>query len=163
MITAAELAGYFAAHAIWCVSDGSVLIPILALQGYDGDDRRMVRLAADDLPAAVNAGREQLADNPMDADDAALLYDGYVNTADGKLDAIILELRAYFSPGSQASLAVPYTPAATGSFRVHRPKLLQWEECDDFDQAAFLQSFFDGVGKHEQGAKIWNDALDESK
>lgn len=72
-------------------------------------------------------------------------------------------MRAYFSPDSEAVMAVPYTPKQSGKFRVHKPKLLGWKNCDDFDMNAALQSFFEGVDGHEKGAKIWNDCLDESK
>jgi hypothetical protein len=40
---------------------------------------------------------------------------------------------------------------------------LQWEGCEDFDINAAFESFFHGVSAHEQGAKVWDAALDESK
>ena len=43
MITASELAGMFAAHAIWCVSDGDTLIPMLVYTD-ENDERQMERL-----------------------------------------------------------------------------------------------------------------------
>lgn len=161
MITAFRLAGFFAAHAIWCVSDGSTLIPIFAFTNQDGE-RQMERLAFDDLPAAVDAGRGRLASNPMDADDAVFLYDARIPLDNRKLDAIVIEIRAYFSPDSQAIVAIPYTPGAGGKFRVHKPKLLDWKNCEDFDLQAAFGSFFEGVAEHEKGAQIWNAALDES-
>ena len=106
MITASELAGFFAAHAIWSVSDGATLIPMLAYT-----------------------------------------------------------VRAYFAPTSTVILAVPYTPKGDESprFRVHKPKLLEWSHCEDFDQRRALDAFFRGVDAHEQGAAVWNAALDQSK
>jgi hypothetical protein len=162
MITASKLAGFFAAHAVWSVSDGETLIPMLAYTG-ENDDRRMERLVGDDLQASVAYGREKLASNDMDANDAVLLYDATISAADERLDAVIIELRTYFSPLSEAVIAVPYTPRNSGEFRVHKPKLLAWEECEDFDMNAALGSFFEGIGEHENGARIWNDCLDESK
>ena len=165
MITASKLAGFFAAHAIWCVSDadGEPLIPMLAFTTPDGK-RQMARLVVeDDLETSVACGKEKLAANDMNADDAALLYDGRIPLGKEKVDAIIIEMRAYFSPDSEAILAVPYTPASSGQFKVHKPKLLAWEKCDDFDMNAAFQAFFEGVDSHEQGAKIWNECLDESK
>jgi hypothetical protein len=163
MITASKLGGFFAAHAIWCVSDGETLIPMLAYTTAD-DERKMERLVVnDDLGASVEFGKEKLEANGMDANDAVLLYDGRIPVGREKLDAIIVEMRAYFSPGSEAIMAVPYTPKSSGRFRVHKPKLLGWKNCDDFDMNAALQAFFDGVSEHEKGAKVWNDCLDESK
>lgn len=132
--------------------------------GYtDQDDKRILnRLAGPELGAAVAHGKKQLAANPMDANDAVLLYDGRITLGEAKVDAIIVEIRAYFSPQSEAILAIPYTPKASGVFRVHKPKLLAWKDCEDFDMNQALQAFFDGVSSHEQGNKVWTAALDES-
>lgn len=161
MIAASHLAGFLGAHAIWCVSDGATLVPML---GYtDQDDKRILnRLVGPELSAAVAQGQEQLASNPMDANDAALLYDGRITLGEVKVDAIIIEIRAYFSPQSEAMLAIPYTPKTSGAFRVHKPKLLAWKNCEDFDMNQALQAFFDGVTSHEEGNKVWTAALDES-
>jgi hypothetical protein len=163
MITATKLSGFFAAHAIWCVSDGNTLTPMLAYITAD-DERKMERLVvADDLAASVAYGKKKLNSNEMDANDAALLYDGRITLGNEKIDAIIIEMRAYLSPDSEAIMAVPYTPKATGKFLVHKPKLVAWKNCDDFDMNAALQSFFEGVDGHEKGSKVWNECLDESK
>lgn len=163
MITSFKLAGFFAAHAVWCVSDGETLTPILAFI-TDSDERKMERLVInDDLGASVSFGKQKLESNEMDANDAVLLYDGLITLEEGKVDAIIIQIRAYFSPHSKATLAVPYTPQSSGGFRVHKPKLLEWENCEDFDLSAALETFFEGVADHEKGAQIWNDNLDESK
>jgi hypothetical protein len=162
MITASELAGFFAAHAIWCVSDSETLTPMLAYTTQDGQ-RQMIRLAGEELGRCVEMGKQKLEANDMDADDAVLLFDGRITVGGEMLDAIIIEIRAYFSPQSKAVIAVPYTPKSSGRFRVHRPKLIGWEECDDFDQKLALQRFFHGVDQHEKGAAVWNASLDESK
>jgi hypothetical protein len=163
MITAFKLGGFFAAHAIWCVSDSEILVPMLACTTAD-DTRKMERLVVNnDLDASVAFGREKLESNEMDATDAVLLYDGRIPIDSEKIDAIIIEMRAYFSPSSEATMAVPYTPQSSGRFRVHKPKLLGWKNCGDFDMNAAIQSFFEGVAGHEEGAKVWNDCLDESK
>jgi hypothetical protein len=163
MITASKLGGFFAAHAIWCVSDGETLTPMLACTAENGE-RRMERLVInEDLQSSVAYGKQKLESNEMDAIDAVLLYDGRIPIGKEKVDAIIVEMRAYFSPNSEAVMAVPYTPKQSGKFRVHKPKLLGSKNCDDFDMNAALQSFFEGVDSHQIGVKIWNDCLDESK
>ena len=162
MIPAFRLAGFFAAHAIWCVSDGETLTPMLARVGEDGT-RSMDRLVMNDLAAAVASGRRGLDLNDADANDAALVYDGRIPLGTDKIDAIIIEIRAYFSPQSEAVIAVPYAPKSSGRFRVHKPKLLQWKNCDDFDMKVVLGSFFEGVAEHEKGSSLWNASLDESK
>src|SRR5262249_17233368 len=127
MMTASELGGFFAAHAIWSVSDGAMLIPMLAFT-TEGGQRSMHRLVGD-TAGMGGQGRKQLDDNSMNAEDAALLYDGYLTIDGEKVDTIFVEMRAYFMPGARMILGVPYTPKSSGTFRVHKPKLLEWTEC----------------------------------
>jgi hypothetical protein len=162
MITASHLAGFFAAHAIWCVSDNEGLNPMFAYSTED-NERNMERLVNDDLVAAIEYGKHKLESNELDANDAVLIYDGKISIAGEKLDAIIIEMRAYFEPDAKAVFAVPYTPKTTGQFRVHKPKMLEWEQCEDFDFDDAIESFFKGVSAHEKGAEIWTQCLDESK
>ena len=162
MIIASELAGFIAAHAIWCVSDADGLVPMVAFTTGDGQ-RRLERLVFDDTGAAVEHGRKRLEDDPFSANAGVLAYDGRITTEGGKLDAIVLELRSYFFPWARATIAVPYTPASSGAFRVHRPKLVEWERCEDFDPDAAFGAFFQGVDAHERGAEVWASALDESE
>jgi hypothetical protein len=162
VISTSKLSGFFAAHAIWCLSDGETFIPMLAYTTAN-DQRKLERLVVgDDLEASVALGKRKLQSNEMDANDAVLLYDGRIPVGTDKVDAIIIERRAYFSPDSEAIIAVPYTPKAAGQFRVHKPTLLAWMNCDNFDMNAAFQLFFEGVDAHEKGSKIWNDSLDES-
>lgn len=162
MIEAFKLAGTLAAHAIWSMSEGETLTPML---GYttEGGQQKMDRLVSETLEASVTIGKKKLDSNDMDANDAALLYDGRISLGNEKVDAIIIEIRVYFSPGSEAVVAVPYTPKSRGKFRVHKPKLVEWRECEDFDKVAAFQSFFEGIEGHKKGAKIWNESLDESR
>ena len=162
MITAFNLAGFFAAHAIWCVSDGEGLAPTFAYTD-ENNEKKMERLVLNgDLAVSVKVGQGKLESNEADANDAVLVYDGRIPIQEHKYDAIIIEIRSYFSPGAKAMMAVPYSPAASGKFRVFKPKLLQWEECEDFEVNIAVQSFFEGVDAHEQGAAVWNTALDQS-
>jgi hypothetical protein len=92
-----------------------------------------------------------------------LAYDGRITIESGKLDAIILEMRSYGFPWAKAAFAVPYTPGSSGRFRVHKPKLVEWHECDDFDMDAAFEAFYRGVDSHEKGAAVWNAAMDQSK
>jgi hypothetical protein len=154
MITASKLAGFFAGHALWCLSDGDSLVPMLAYTTEKGQ-RRLERLAGEDVAACVALGQQRLAANPQDANDAVLLYVGRISGEQDTSDAIIIEMRAYFSPWSEAVLAVPYSRAG-GSLRVHRPTIVVWKDCEDFDQEVVYASFLEGIAAHEHGAKIWN-------
>lgn len=162
MITAFKLAGFFAAHAIWSVSDGENLIPMFVYTDEHGENKMERLIVGDDLEKSVAYGKEKLDTNDVDANDAALISDGRIPIGELKVDAIIIDIRSYFSPGSKAILAVPYNPPAAGGFRVFKPKLLQWEECDDFEVDHAVQSFFEGIDAHEHGAAVWNKSLDQS-
>lgn len=126
-------------------------------------ERKMERLVvADDAEKSVALGKERLESNELDATDAVLIYDGRIPVNDQKFDAIIIEVRAYFSLASKAVMAVPYQRSPQGDFRVFRPKFLQWEACEDFDINQIVNSFFAGVDAHEKGAAVWNKSLDQS-
>jgi hypothetical protein len=155
---AARLAGFFAAHAVWSVSDGATLIPMLASESAEGS-RSMSRLVAEELGDAVARGRKALADNPSRAARAVLLYDGYLTLEAGRFDAIFVEARDY-GGGHGFTMAVPYRPAAEG-FAVHRPKFIDSEGAEP-DWGRMGEEFFAGVDAHEKGAEVWNGHLDQS-
>ena len=46
MEQAIRLAGFFAAHGVWCVADGEALIPLYAYEDAQGG-RKMIRYDAD--------------------------------------------------------------------------------------------------------------------
>jgi hypothetical protein len=162
MIEAHKLAGFVTAHGIWSVGDGSPLIPIYAYVKENGE-RILNRLATDTLENAVALGREKLASNEDDANDAVLVFDARIPIGDLKYDALIVEIKSYFSPQSKAVMAIPYSPAnESHGFKVHKPKYLQWIECDDFNLNTCVNSFFSGVDTHEKAAQFWNDHLDQS-
>lgn len=162
MITTSELAGFFAAHAAWSLSDADTFDPMVAYTTPDGK-RGMERVIGRTTESAVESGWAQLAADKWDAVDAVLLSDGRISTDGGKLDAIIIEMRCYGFPRAEAVIAVPYTPRSTGRFRVHKPKVMVWKDCEDFDMDMAFEAFFRGVDSHEQGGRIWNECLDQSK
>lgn len=161
MVTASELAGFIAAHAIWCVSDADGLTPMLAFTTEDGQ-RTLERLAFENAGAAIDDGRQRLEDDPLGATDGVLAYDGLVTVGGRKLDAILLEMRSYAFPRAKATIAVPYTPRSSGRFGVHKPMLAEWRECEDFELDASFEAFSRGIASHEEGAKVWAAAA-ESK
>jgi hypothetical protein len=58
-------AGYFAAHGIWCVSEGETLIPIMVTTHADGTGN-IDRLMYDDVADGARAGKEALAAGHQD-------------------------------------------------------------------------------------------------
>jgi len=156
-----QLAGFFAAHAVWCVSDGEILIPLLAYELPDGT-RQMARLAADTLKEGIEQGRNWLGQNPEQACRAVLIYDGYITLESGKTDALFIEARIYVSDEASFTMAIPYRNAEhPDGFAVYRPKFLSVEGVEpELDELA--NAFFRGVDQHEKGAAVWEAHLDQS-
>lgn len=161
MERAVELAGFFAAHAVWCVAEGETLIPLFAFQRRDGT-QEFRRIETDQLEHAVSEGKQWLASNPDDASCAVLVFDGRIPLPGGKSDCLVLEVRSYGPPARSLSIAVPYRHAeAAGAFAVHRPKFVTSPDLQPaFDIA---EVFFCGVAQHEKGSAVWNAHLDESR
>lgn len=108
-----ELAGFFAAHAFWCVSDAETLIPIFAYELWDGS-RSMERMEDELFEDGVLYGKERLAKNPDSASRAVLIYDGYVTLADGKTDALIVDAVEYGSPNAGFTMLWPIDTRTIG-------------------------------------------------
>lgn len=162
MKSTVEMAGTFAAHGIWCVSDGGPLLPMMAFEKPDGT-RELTRFVMKKPEDGVAAGRDQLEKNPEAAVRAVLVCDGHMTLPSGKSDALIIEMRQYGPPVQSLTMAVPYRgkddPAG---FAVFRPKFLSADE-SGAGNAELGAAFFEGVEKHEEGAKIWSKHLDESQ
>jgi hypothetical protein len=59
MYEIAKMAGFYAAHGVWSVSDGETLIPMLGYVHAEGG-QGMDRLAFDDVGEAARVGQETL-------------------------------------------------------------------------------------------------------
>lgn len=155
----AHLAGFIAAHAIWSVSDGAILVPMLGSVSATAE-QMLDRLVLDDAQQAVDLGRKQLADNARKAVRAAFAFDGYITLADGKTDAIFVEARGYGRRDPiEFNIAIPYRNASAG-FAVYRPKVLTVPRGD---QKALLEAFWAGVDSHEEAAAVWSAHIDQSR
>jgi len=76
---------------------------------------------------------------------------------------LIVKIRDYSAPDAKATMAIPYTPAQYGTpLKVHKPKFLLWDNCEQYDLNSYIDAFFEGVGSHEKGAEIWNQSFDQS-
>lgn len=164
-------AGKFAAHAIWCVSDGSTLVPIFVAS--QGSDCTMHRIAAAALEQAVSIGQNWLENGKMSEKEAqlsaaALLYEIKLTIGSEKMDAIAINIRDYSNPLARAMLCIPFTPqkgpmGLFGKFKVHRPKMTEWTNCEQFKTDEVLEEFWKGVDSHEQGSRVWSNAMDQSR
>ncbi|MBT8769165.1 hypothetical protein [Metapseudomonas boanensis] len=162
MERAIELAGFFAAHGIWCVSDGETLIPMLA-QESAANGRSMLRFEAEQLEDGVAQAQAHFESNPDGADRATLVYDGYITLPTGRTDALCVVIRSYASPVATLTMAVPYRHAESpDGFAVHRPKFVEWQGGSNPDYQAFGEAFFRGVDSHREASAVWTEHNDDS-
>jgi hypothetical protein len=161
MERAIELAGFFAAHGVWCVAEGETLIPVLAFQ-RDNGKQEFRRIEAGQLEDAVAEGKQWLANNPEHVSCAVLVYDARIPLSGGKTDCLVLEVRSYGPTANSVSIALPYRHAKLpGGFAVHRPKFVTRPNATPaFDIG---EVFFRGVAQHDKGSAVWNAHLDESR
>lgn len=148
------------AHAVWSVSGGETLIPILA---YERDGKRSFHHAPEDrIETGVAKGKEWLDENPEDASCAVLIFDSYFTFDWTRTDALVAQIVAY-EPGREAlRIVVPYRHASLPEgFAVNRPKVIR-EDLDRESLKTIGQAFFRGVEAHKQGSEIWSKHLDES-
>ena len=161
MDAAAKLAGYFTAHAIWCVSDGETLIPLLGFETADGT-RQMHRFMTEKFEQGVQEGKDRLASNSDGAVRSVLVYDGYITLGTRKLDALFADIRDYGFPSRSLLMAIPYRPASSPEgLAVHRPKFLSFTG-PELDHQKIGEAFFQGVHSHAKATPIWTKHLDES-
>lgn len=161
MERAIELAGYFAAHGIWCVEDGETLTPMLA-QESAAKGRVLLRFAAEQLEDGVAQAQEHLHRNPDQVERATLVYDGFITLPSGRKDALLLVVRSYAEPQGMLTMAVPYRHAESPQgFAVHRPKFLEWQGPGEADYQALAGAFFRGVESHEAAAPVWAQHRDD--
>jgi hypothetical protein len=164
MREALELAGFFAAHAIWCVSDGGPLVPLGALQLSDGRRNVCRFMDEEELARAVARGKEWLDGRLEDALYATLIYDGYLTLGDWRTDALFIEVRSFGGTLESLSMAVPYRDREDkAGFAVYRPKFIDVSKAGPEDYEGWAEAFFGGVDGHEQGSKVWNAHIDQSR
>lgn len=162
MIETAALAGFFAAHGVWSVSEGETLIPLIGYEQPDGE-RGMDRYMLDDVGESARAAQEALDANEHGATRAVLVADAYLTMDWGRTDALIVRAVEHgLTPGS-LELAVPYAPPTdTTPFTVYRLQIIEVTGFADQDYDTLAEAFFAGVDSHEQAAEIWNTHLDQS-
>jgi hypothetical protein len=159
----ARMAGFYAAHGVWSVSDGETLIPLLGHEHVDGD-QGMDRLVFDDVADAARAGQDALEAGRPGWVRAALVADAYLRLDAGRVDALVVDAVEYVPVRRSMRIAIPYRPRpAPQGFAVYRPKFIDVTGVDGPDYAALADFFFSGVDSHEQAAAVWNAHLvDES-
>jgi hypothetical protein len=151
-----ELAGFFAAHAIWCVSDGGPLVPILGIQQQD-QEPKLQRLVDNDLQQAVVVGQERLTVNPDGASRAVLIYDVYMTLQMGRTDTLLIDLMEYAEKPLSARMAIPYrSTESPDGFAIYSTMFLASNGAQLSCPRPLAEAFFRGVGSHAEGPRLWD-------
>lgn len=157
----AKLAGFFAAHGVYCISEGETLVPIVGYELTDGS-RGLVRFAAELLGQGVAEAKDWIETNPENAARAALVYDGYITIQARKVDALMVDARIFGEGAMSLLMAVPYRATEhPGGFRVYGPRVLAFSGAEHAE-AAIATAFFQGVNQHDEGSRVWNAHWDQS-
>jgi len=158
------VAGYYMSVAVHFLSaGGGSLVP---LGGSVRDNMTVARwFDAEQLEVGVAEGRAWLETNPDNLDRAVLVFDGYYNLQDRRLDALHAEIVDYAHPRQTFRLALPYRPASSPEgFTVYRPKFI-FESHDTMDDSLSVtlgQAFMSGTEAYAEGSDVWERSKDES-
>ena len=157
--------GFLAAHGVWCVSEiDAPLVPYVGVVRESGEQELVRFVDEEDYAHAVEKARAFLLAGSPGATRATLVFDGFVTLPDGKTDALVVEGRVYGEPPMVVTYVVPYRSCRhPDGFAVYRPKLVAVEGTGEPDHDAMGNAFFEGVDSHEQGAKVWERFIDQSR
>ena len=150
--------GYFTCHAVWSVESGEALCPFIVRQ--KGKERFLERHEGV-YQDTVSKLKKELSSEKKSSIHCLIAYDGFITIGENRLDAILIESKAWLEEQFQnVVLAIPYRNARVKpGFAVHKPKLLKSEIGDS---EYLMTEFWEGVYEHKKGAKAWDKALDES-
>ena len=158
----AQLAGFVAAHAIHCVSQGkSLTMPLLVIEKEDGSTQ-FIEVTGHSSEAAVMKGEKLMKKPVSGAQRAVLAFEAFLNLPPGKTDAIFLHACCFQAEPQELHVAVPFRAANNpAGFAVFRPKFIAYE--DNPPQPGTLNDFLRGVALHPPGQKVWTAHLDQSR
>jgi len=118
----------------------------------------MRRLVSNDSRVEVERAKSKLLEDARHCGGAILIYDTFVTLGTWRTDAIMIEA---LTPEERLVVAVPYKAKKfLRRFRVYKPKFL---ECPKAEVESVAQKFWDGVGSHENGNKVWTNHIDQSR
>lgn len=154
------MAGNTAAHALWSVSDGEQLSPILSEMTSNGEvlSTRLMT-TSDQAEAAVNKKFESMEGNHKGM---AFIQDTVITLKEGKTDGLIMNVKSSDSPENLIQLTIPYRHAKhKKGFAIHRLKISALNGFSEEDLTWITDEFFDGVESHQEGIKLWNDKYED--
>ena len=164
---AAELGGYFLAHAVCCIERGEILLPLV---GHERDATSegerafaLLRFEAATQDEAIRNAQRWLDENQHDLARAVLINDGFFTWAGTRRDALLARVSDFCLRTRRClEVVLPYRPLQDeDGFAIHRPKLLRAVGLPE-SLAPIIRAFYRGIEAHEDGKRSWSRHLDES-
>src|SRR5437868_1050847 len=107
----AQLAGFVAAHAILCVSEGkSLTMPLLVVEKEDSSTQ-FIEVTGPSSEEAVAKGERLMKQPTSAAARAVLAFEAFLNLPPGRTDAVFLHARSYRPEPQALLIAAPFRPA----------------------------------------------------
>lgn len=156
-----QLAGFVAAHAIRCISEGkSLTMPLLVIEKDEG--AQFIEVTAPSSEEAVRKAERLMKKPGPGARRGLVAVEAFLNLPTGQTDAILLHGRCYEPPSPALFMAVPFRPAgAAGGFAVFRPKFIAYE--GEAVPPGALDAFWRGVALYPPGEAVWKAHQDDSR
>ena len=158
-----NICGFFFAHAVWSISDGSVLIAF----GVTGDSATSITqtrfVNEEAYEKSVENAKTFLAEESTKHPLTAIYFDGYYTYPEGvKTDALYMIARQ--SSEKEITVILPYNKKEFLSpLKIFKPKLVNIIGINQEELVNKFETFWEGIAKHEKGAAVWNKAIDQSK
>lgn len=147
------MAGELTAHAIWNVSSGETLIPIIAQLKSDGT--YSTQHFDMDPAQAIALGEKTISNLDSKTLGASFIKDAPVTLETGKTDALTIDIR-FSDDTKKIRVLIPYRHAEhPEGFAVHRLQATQFEGISNDVVTSLANSFFDGINSHTEASKIW--------
>ena len=122
--------------------------------------RSMKRYVALRLEEGVEEALKWLESSDSDGCARVVVYDGYLPLPSGKTDCLFLKMS---SQALVVQMGIPYRSRDNpAGFAVFRPKFLEVPEDYLGSLSPFVEAFFNGVDSHAEGARVWNQHMDQS-
>ena len=148
--------GKLAAYMLFMIESSSGISPQLLMPNGEN-----VVFKAYEGAQGLERGMQDLEQGLEDQPYLVLAYDGYINLATGRLDAITLKFKRYGTTPMQVTISVPYRPAEDKlGFAIHRPKLVESTLADSHNPSLF-KAFYSGVQAFRLPDDFWMSSLDE--
>ena len=154
--------GMTAAHSIWSLSDNGSVSPIFQHDTNDGTIQ-LIRIICDNSDEGKKYIDEKIRSLHGIANNLAFAIDAYFRIDGLRFDALVVGAVSLDKPDSRFQMAIPYKWNSKNDFKIYKPKIVEWNNCESLDRNAAIQEFWNGVDSHKYGSNIWNNCLDQSK